>query len=622
MKFGQISIWVISLFWIIPIMAVFYLYSFKKKKRLIEMFCKDHLKIHIMPKQSERRQWIKAFLIILSVLFMIFALMRPRWGFHWEEIKRVGVDLIVAVDCSQSMMATDVQPNRLERAKREIQDLLRMLDGDRIGLVAFAGTSFVQCPLTLDYGAFRIFLDYLDTDLIPLQGTALGQAIRECIGSFDRTQKGSKAIILITDGEDHEGDPLEVAFEAKQKGIKIFPIGIGKEGGAPIPLEDGSGFKKDRQGNLILSKLDEKTLQRIALETGGSYVRSVTGDLDLEKIYLEGIKSLDQKELASTKKRIWEERFQWFLFLSFLFLIIEQILSEYRRIRIKKIDLFLFLIFICPLIILILGSAATVNSGIIPSSKAKEAQKLYTAEEYDQALSVFLDAQIDSPEDPILHYNIANTYYKMNNYEEASKNYQSAALAAKDIELEEKAYYNLGNCSYRMGKLDEAIIWYKKALDLNPDDEDAKYNLEFVREEIKRRINQAKEQQEKQEKDGEEESQRQQEENQSAQANQGEAKSQQQQQQEENGEQGKQEQSAQTEKDPNQEGQIKAMEQDDKARPDKDREEPKSKQGQAMRKISREEAERLLESLDEGEKKASPKQRIPGSGRYTPDKDW
>ncbi|MGA1863668.1 MAG: VWA domain-containing protein, partial [bacterium] len=403
MKFAEISIWIISLFWLIPIMALFYLYSFKKKKRLVEMFCKDHLKKYIMPEQSQGRQWLKAFLIILSVMFIILALMRPRWGFHWEEIKRVGIDIIVAVDCSQSMMATDVQPNRLERAKREIQDLLKMLDGDRIGLVAFAGTSFVQCPLTLDYGAFRIFLDYLDTDLIPVQGTAIGQAIRECIGSFDRTQKGSKAIILITDGEDHEGDPLAAASEAKQKGIKIFPIGIGKEGGAPIPLKDGSGFKKDRQGNLILSKLDEKTLQKIALETGGSYVRSVTGDLDLEKIYLEGIKRLDQKELASTKKRIWEERFQWFLFLSFILLFIEQLLPEYRRMRFKRISLSVFSIFMCILIILMTGSVTPVNSGLSPSSKARDAQKLYFAEEYDKALPVFLDAQIDSPEDPVLH---------------------------------------------------------------------------------------------------------------------------------------------------------------------------------------------------------------------------
>lgn len=620
MKFAQISIWVISLFWLIPIIALFYLYAFKKKTRLIKMFCKDHLKKHIMPKQSQGRQWLKAFLIILSILFIIFALMRPRWGFHWEEIKRVGVDLIVAVDCSQSMMATDVQPNRLERAKREIQDLLKMLDGDRIGLVAFAGTSFVQCPLTLDYGAFRIFLDYLDTDLIPLQGTAIGQAVQECIGSFDRAQKGSKAIILITDGEDHEGDPLVVASEAKQRGIKIFPIGIGKEGGAPIPLKDGSGFKKDRQGNLILSKLDEKTLQKIALETGGSYVRSVTGDLDLEKIYLEGIKSLDQKELASTKKRIWEERFQWFLFLSFIFLIIEQILPEYRRLRFKRIDMVLFLIFMGPFLLLLSGGISPVNSGLIPSSKARDAQKLYITKEYDQALSAFLDAQIDSPEDTVLHYNIANTYYKMNNYEEASKNYQSAAVAAQDIELEEKAYYNLGNCSYRMGRLDEAIIWYKKALELNPDDEDAKYNLEFVREEIKRRINQAKEQQERQEKEGEE-NQKQQEENQSAQGNQGEAKAQQQQ-KEDKEKQGQRDQSAPSEKDPNQKGQIKAMEQEDKTGSDKDKEDTKSSQGQAMRKISREEAERLLESLDEGQKKASPKHTIPGSGRYAPEKDW
>jgi Ca-activated chloride channel family protein len=331
MKFGNLNY--LYLLWLIPGLVFFYVYAFRAKDKAIQAFCNLHLSGKLMLFVNRRRQHFKAALLILAVLFMVLALVRPKWGFQWEEVKRRGVDIIIALDVSQSMLAEDVKPNRLERAKREITDLLSILEGDRIGLVAFAGAAFVQCPLTLDYGAVSIFLDYLDTDLIPLPGTALGTAIRTATGAFSEREKKSKALILITDGEGHEGDAIAAAEEAKQQGIKIFAIGIGKEGGAPIPLPGGSGgFKKDANGELILTKLDEVTLQKIALDTGGSYVRSVTGNLDLEEIYQKGIKEhVAEKELKSTRRKRWEERFQWFAFAAFLLVVAESLLSEKKR---------------------------------------------------------------------------------------------------------------------------------------------------------------------------------------------------------------------------------------------------------------------------------------------------
>ena len=336
MRFGDLSY--LLFLWVIPVIILFYIYAFRKKDKYIKLFSEKDLFCQLTPDVSRRRQVFKAFLLILAVLFCILSLTRPKWGFHWEEVKRKGVDIIVCVDVSTSMLAEDIKPNRLERAKRKIHDLINLLQGDRIGLVAFAGTSFVQCPLTLDYGACQIFLDYLDTNLIPIQGTAIGDAIRTAIQAFPKRERKSKAIILITDGEDHEGDPLAAAKEAKKEGIKIFAIGIGKEGGAPVPDPSGKGgFKKDKNGELIFSKLDETTLQKIALETGGTYVRSVTGDLDLEKIYVEDIKKkIEQKELESTRRKRWEERFQWPLFLAILFLLWEAFFSETRRVRKEK----------------------------------------------------------------------------------------------------------------------------------------------------------------------------------------------------------------------------------------------------------------------------------------------
>lgn len=333
MKFAHSSH--LFLLWLVPALIFFYLYAFRKKEKLIKIFCGETLYAELVPSVSRGRQKLKASLVVCSLGFLVISLMQPQWGFQWEDIKRQGIDVMVAIDVSQSMLAEDIKPSRLERAKRKVYDLCRMLEGDRIGLIAFAGTSFVQCPLTLDYGAFKIFLEYLEPDLIPVPGTAIGQAIRTAINSFSRRERTSKALIIITDGEDHEGTALEAAQEAKKEGVKIFTIGVGQEGGAPIPMKDGSGgFKKDERGEMVLSKLDEATLQKIALETGGSYVRSVTGDLDLNKIYQQDIKgSIEKKELLSTRKKRWEERFQWFLFAAILLLGSEFFMRETKAVR-------------------------------------------------------------------------------------------------------------------------------------------------------------------------------------------------------------------------------------------------------------------------------------------------
>ncbi|NIQ00416.1 MAG: VWA domain-containing protein [Nitrospinaceae bacterium] len=270
--------------------------------------------------------------MVLAVVSLVLALTQPRWGYQWEDVHRRGVDIVVALDISNSMRAQDIKPNRLQRAKHEVADLLRMLEGDRIGLVAFAGTAYVQCPLTLDYSAARMFLNAMDMDLLSAQGTALGTAIRKSVQAFGPSGRTSRALVLITDGEDQSGDALEAAQWAAEQGVKIYPIGIGAKIGAPIPLSGpGGGFKKDAQGNVVLTKLDETTLQKIALKTGGTYVRSVTGDLDLEKIYRHNIKQkLEAKEIQTDRRKLWQERFQGFLVLALVFLTAEFLYRERR----------------------------------------------------------------------------------------------------------------------------------------------------------------------------------------------------------------------------------------------------------------------------------------------------
>lgn len=329
LRLGDVRL--LALLWIVPALIVFYVYAFRRKRQLLERFARAETLARLIPEVSPSRQRWKAVLVVIAAGAVAFALTQPKWGWRWEEVHRKGVDLIVALDVSKSMLAEDVKPSRLERAKREVIDLLRIVDGDRVGLVAFAGAAFVQCPLTLDYGAAQLFLDTLDTELIPVPGTAVGEALKVAIQAFREGTPESKAIILITDGEDHDEGALAAAEEAKKAGIKVFTIGIGQPDGAPIPMP-GGGFRKDERGELVLSRLDEVTLQKIALETGGTYVRAGPAGLDLERVYTQDIKGrTTARELDSPRRQRWEERFQWFLAVAIACLAGEALLSERRR---------------------------------------------------------------------------------------------------------------------------------------------------------------------------------------------------------------------------------------------------------------------------------------------------
>ena len=328
MHFGQPAYFYLLI--LIPPLILFLAGAAKRKRALAEQFVTAAMLPRLVREQCWQGRKTRTMLTLLGLLFMVLAMAQPKWGFEWEDLKQEGVDIIVAVDVSQSMLAADIKPSRLERARHEVSDLLNLLDGDRIGLVAFAGTSFLQCPLTLDYQAAGIFLDALEPDLIPIQGTSISHALRTAIEAFSRVEKKSKAIILITDGEDHGGNLEEVSRLALEEGVKIFVIGIGQETGAPIPsAEPGRGFKKDSSGELVLSKFNEPLLQKIAVQSGGTYVRSVIGDMDLQKIYLEDIKqTVATKELRTSRRKRWQERFQWMLALALLCLTAERAVRE------------------------------------------------------------------------------------------------------------------------------------------------------------------------------------------------------------------------------------------------------------------------------------------------------
>jgi len=279
---------------------------------------------------TRRRRW-KGGLLLAALALLVLALLRPRLGFRWEEVQRRGVDVMVAVDVSRSMLADDVKPNRLERARREVKDLVRLLRGDRIGLVAFAGDAFVQCPLTLDASTFLLFLDELSPRSTGRGGTALAEALRRVTAGFDAESPARRVAVLITDGEDHEGDLEGAVEEAEEKGVVVYTLGVGTAEGALIPLgSNGSGanFLKDKEGQVVKSRLDEAGLERIALATGGAYARTSGAGRELETIYHERIAKLEGVQLAGTRQRRAEERFQWPLGLAVLLLVVEALVAE------------------------------------------------------------------------------------------------------------------------------------------------------------------------------------------------------------------------------------------------------------------------------------------------------
>ncbi len=492
------------LFWLAPGLLLFYVHAFRTRDRLLSRFASPQMLPGLLAGLSRPRRRLKAFLVLLAVLALLGSLAQPRWGFTWEEVRREGVDIVIALDVSDSMLVRDAETggelSRLERAKREIADLLQQLEGDRIALVAFAGTAFLELPLTLDYSAAALFLEAMEPDLIPVKGTAIGEALRVSLGAFERVasvgSRASRAVILITDGEDHLGKAQEVAEEAAQSGVRVFAIGIGRDEGAPIP-RDGGGFRTDRRGEIIMSRLDEAVLQRIALTTGGRYVRSVTGDVDLEQIYAQGIKAtLEDQELGSSRRQRWEERFQWLLVVALIALMLEPFIGDRQRRRPAAVRPALLLLG-CAL--LLPGAAksqqspapspattATAPTETPPLAEYSSPYAAFDAGAYDQALERFADAQTKRPDDPELSLNLGATLYRLNDFEAADAAFFRAS-AIGDEELRAQALYNLGNSAYRQGKLSDAVDFYMASLEANPDDHDAKFNLEFVREEMKRR---------------------------------------------------------------------------------------------------------------------------------------
>jgi len=312
-----------------PVLIGFFMWAAQKRRAALHAFISPRLAPRLTASLGMGRRVFRHTLYIIFFLFFVLTLVRFRFGVKMEMIERKGVDIIVAMDISRSMLAEDIAPDRLTRAKHETGKFIDLLKGDRIGLVVFAGEAFVQCPLTLDYGAAKMFLDAVEADWIRLQGTNLAGAIGLADEAFHSKARKHKVLVLLSDGEDHEGEAVEAAREAAEKGVKIYTVGVGSEQGVPIPIRKSGGnvvYKKDNSGNLVMTRLNQVVLEKISLEGNGKYFHAGTS-LDLEAIYRE-IMKMEKKDLGLNKMRVFEERYQLFLLVALVLLLAEFFVPE------------------------------------------------------------------------------------------------------------------------------------------------------------------------------------------------------------------------------------------------------------------------------------------------------
>ena len=484
MKFSQPNMF--YLIWIVILLAGVSIYGIRKRTRILSQFMSLSLVFTMAPGAVSRRRWTKGGLLIVGFSLAALALTGPLVGFRWEKVEQKGVDIMIALDCSRSMLATDIKPSRLEQAKREIIDLLKMMQSDRAGLVAFSGTAFLQCPLTLDHSAFSLFLKDLDPDYLPMGGTDLSGAIATALEGFEWEVASEKAIIIITDGENTSGDPLALAKTAAEKGVRIFCIGVGQKDGAPIPDAAG-GFKKDATGSIVMSRVDDAGLEKIAALARGIYVKSVAGDMDLDLIYKgEILKNMERTTIQSGRKKVWENRFQWLLLPCVVILFLELMICEKKKNGHRKFlsSLILFSVSsgLCmgmmPVSLAHAGASKSVSQGI----------EAFQLGEWDKAEKLFIDAQLDRPDMPELYYNIGSAAYKKGDYESAMANF-TKAMDTEDPVLKEKATFNRGNTQYRRGNLKEAVKSFEQIPETSPLFSKATENIEFIKQKIEEKKN-------------------------------------------------------------------------------------------------------------------------------------
>jgi Ca-activated chloride channel family protein len=478
----------------IPVLALLFYRAQQRSAALLREFVSPRLLPQLGATVNRFRRTLRFSLLLLGVALAIVSLAKPRWGFTYEEVKRKGLDLIFAVDTSRSMLANDVPPNRLQRVKLAAQDLMRELRGDRVGLIAFAGRAFLQAPLTIDYGAAVEALMELDTSTIPEGGTNISEAINLAVKTFGKSAVGNRALIIFTDGEELAGDSAKVAKNAADAGVRIFTIGVGTPEGSLIPLPaqgGGSAFVKDRSGQVVKSKLDEKRLREIAEATGGFFLPLGNSPATMRQLYSEGLAQMQAGEIDARMARQPIERYQWPLGAALLALAASLLINERKRQRVRPVPSN------ANAARAVATAAALFSFASIAAGAAAPGLDAYRQERFNEAYQEFqrtLQEHPDTAAADKLHFNAGAAAYKMKDYEKALQSF-SQALLSKDKQLQSSSHYNLGNTLYGRGENEKAtdkkladwnnaLQHFENTLKLHPENKEAKENAEYVQQRI------------------------------------------------------------------------------------------------------------------------------------------
>jgi Ca-activated chloride channel family protein len=478
-----------------------------RQRAALATFASAHLHAQLIASFSTTARNWKRGLFLAAVAGLFVALARPQAGFRWDEVKRRGIEVVFAVDVSRSMLTPDVKPDRLTRAKLAVDDFVRHLDGDGVGLIAFAGDAFLQCPITLDYDAFNETLQALDPTIIPRGGTDIASAIHEAQAALQNRPGTDKILVLLTDGEDLEGSALEAAKAAGKSGLKIYTVGVGTAGGdlIPLPADQGGGFVKDDAGQFVKSHLDESGLKAIAAATDGLYAPLGTQGQGLDTIYREALAPLKKHDLASRRQKIAIDRFQWPLGAGLLFLLASLPIGTRRRRPRAAVTASTPSRARGPL-----GAAGTATVlgllMLVPGPRAHAspttAEAAYQKGDFVTAQKEYTAAAQTNAKQPELEFNAGAAAYKAGQFPVAAAAFQKSLVAnpsadPQRLATQESAYYNLGNTLYRTGQKTErskpeetiktweqAVKTYDAALQLKAKDADAQYNRDFVQKKL------------------------------------------------------------------------------------------------------------------------------------------
>ena len=464
----------------IPVLVLLYFIVLRWKKKTIKKIGDERLVKEMIKNYSAQRFALKFLLVITAFACGVFALANLRLANGSEKVSRNGIDVIIALDVSKSMLAQDIKPTRLDRAKQAIGKLIDKLNNDRIGIVVFAGKAYLQMPLTGDHGAAKMYLSSATPDIVPTQGTVIGEALKMCYNSFNTKEKKYKAVILISDGEDHDAEAEKIAGQMAGEGVMINTVGIGSPEGSTIMDATTNELKKDNEGNIVITKLNEAELQTIAEKGNGVYQRYTNTDDVVTKLDAQ-LSSMDQRTVTEDSLVNYESFFQYFLLLSLLLLIVEFFISERvnpgKRKKTVRIQSALLLIAFCllPFLTFAQDDKATIKKG----------NEAYNKNEFDKAAEQYQKVTTKKPDNATAQYNLGNALYKSDKKEEAVSAYESATTNATSKNEKSKAFYNKGVVLQNDKKLPECISAYKNALKLDPQDEDARQNLQKALQQLK-----------------------------------------------------------------------------------------------------------------------------------------